>query len=149
MLIAASVALTAASRFDLQAEAHARAMTTALENMSNGILKISTGERIALFNRRLVTLLRLNSEDMTVGMSLETFLNCVGNANGWDAARIRRVLMNHRQWMANDEETSIEHVFDDGRVLSITCQPVNDGAVLTYDDISMARQAQYEIAQLA
>ena len=82
-------------------------------------------------------------------MTLDQFLNNVGRANGWTTPRIRSVIDTHRGWMAKIGETRIEHVFEDGRILMIVCQPVPDGAVLTYEDVSSARQAQREITHLA
>ena len=149
LLFGTLLALTAAKRFDTQEIAHAHVLATALQNMSNGILKVSAAEIVELYNERLRTLLKLAPGDMAQGMSLSAFLQQVGRANGWDEDRETRVLANHRAWMAKDEETRIEHSFDDGRILSIACQPVVDGAVLTFDDITQAKQAQREISLLA
>nr|WP_171070280.1 EAL domain-containing protein [Methylobacterium terricola] len=82
-------------------------------------------------------------------MTLSSFLQMTGSANGWDKHRINRVIANHREWMAGSTETRVEHTFDDGRILSIACQPTNDGAVLTFDDISSEKRAQQEILHLA
>ena len=149
LLLAAFAAIATARRFEAQEEAHAAALATALQNMSNGILKLSASESVQIFNRRLLGMLRLEPQDVAVGMRLVDFVANVGRANGWDAQRVRRVLDNHRAWMRKDAETRVEHVFDDGRILSIACQPVADGAVLTFEDVSKARQAQQEIAHLA
>ena len=149
LLFGTLLALTAAKRFDTQETAHAHVLATALQNMSNGILKVSAAEVVELHNERLCTMLKLAPEDMVRGMSLEAFLQRVGRANGWDADRPARVLANHRAWMAKDDETRVEHSFDDGRILSIACQPIEDGAVLTFDDITQAKQAQREISLLA
>jgi diguanylate cyclase (GGDEF)-like protein len=149
LLLAATLALVTARRFDVQEQTHTRALTIALENMSNGILKIAQDETIHIFNGRLLTLLGLKPEQIAVGMPLDAFMRHVGSANGWDDERIGRVLGNHRLWMGQTNETCVEHVFENGRILSITCQPIADGAVLTYDDVSTTRQAQREIAHLA
>ena len=149
LLLAAFTALATVRRFEVQEAAHAASLATALENMSNGILKISPSETVKIYNRRLVGMLHLEAGEVAVGMPLARFLEHVGRANGWSAARVGRVLANHRAWMAGDGETRVEHTFDDGRILSITCQPVAGGAVLTYDDVTKARQAQREITHLA
>jgi diguanylate cyclase (GGDEF)-like protein len=117
--------------------------------MSNGLLKISSGGTIELYNQRLLAMLGLAPDAVRVGMPLADFLQATGNANGWDAERIARVVGNHWLWMGSDGETRVEHLFDDGRILSIACQPVADGAVLTYDDVTRDRRAQAEISQLA
>ncbi len=149
ILLAACAALLAARRFEAKDEAHASALATALQNMSNGILTVSASETVQIYNRRLLALLRLNEPDVTAGLALGDFLARVGRANGWDDARVARVLDNHRVWMTAETETRIEHVFDDGRILLIVCQPVADGAVLTYEDVTKVREAQREVAHLA
>ena len=149
LLLSAFIALVTVRRFEVQEEAHAVALATALQNMSNGLLKLSASKSVQIFNHRLLGMLRLQPEDLAVGMSLADLLAKVGRANGWDAARAGRALDRHCAWMDSDAETRVEHVFDDGRILSITCQPVADGAVFTYEDVSKAREAQRKIAYLA
>lgn len=149
LMTGALIALAATRRFEAQEQAHLDVLATALQNMSNGILKISSGGTIELYNQRLVGMLGLGPDDLHVGMHLCDFLEVTGKANGWDAERVTRVVHNHWHWMAESEQTKVEHHFDDGRILSIACQPVADGAVLTYDDVTRDRRAQEEISQLA
>ena len=149
LLFAAFAALVTVRRFEVQEEVHAVALATALENMSNGILKVSASEKVQIFNRRLLGMLRLQPQDVAVGMTLAEFLANVGRASGWDEPRVGRVVNTHREWMTKGAESRVEHTFEDGRVLAIACQPVADGAVLTYEDVSKARQAQREIVHLA
>ncbi|MCJ2092151.1 EAL domain-containing protein [Methylobacterium sp. J-072] len=149
LLIGAFLALVAAKRFENQEVAHGQVLATALHNMSNGILKVSATEVVELYNERLCAMLNLAPGAVFQGMSLGAYLEQTGLANGWEYDRIARVLTNHREWMAKAEETHVEHVFDDGRILSVTCQPVRDGAVLTFDDVTQARLAQKEISHLA
>lgn len=149
LIVGAFIALAATRRFEAQEAAHLTVLATALQNMSNGILKISSDETVELYNQRLCGMLGLAAKDVTLGMRLEGFLAVTGQANGWSAERVARVLHNHRLWMAGGIETRVEHHFDDGRVLAIACQPVADGAVLTYDDVTRDRRAQEEISHLA
>ena len=149
LLTATLAALVVVRRFDAQGTAHAAAIAVALQNMSNGLLKISASERVEIFNQRLLGMLRLSPGDVAVDMTLPDFVTNVGRANGWEADRVVRVVENHRAWMAAAGETRIEHNFEDGRILSIACQPVEGGAVLTYDDVTAARVAQREVVHLA
>ncbi|AWV17506.1 MULTISPECIES: bifunctional diguanylate cyclase/phosphodiesterase [unclassified Methylobacterium] len=149
LLLGTLLALLVAKRFEGQEATHARILATTLQNMSNGILKVSGAEVVELYNEKLCTMLNLPPGSMARGMSLSTFLDVTGRANAWDETRIARVLANHRTWMARSEETLVEHTFDDGRILSIACQPIDDGAVLTFDDVSREKQAQREILHLA
>lgn len=149
LILGAFIALAATRRFEAQEAAHVNVLATALQNMSNGILKISHSGAIELYNHRLCGMLGISTDAMFVGMHLHRFLQVTGDANGWDADRVTRVAHNHWLWMGQDRETRIEHHFDDGRILSIACQPVASGAVLTYDDVTRDRRAQEEISHLA
>ncbi|MCJ2081293.1 EAL domain-containing protein [Methylobacterium sp. J-090] len=149
LILGAFLALVATRRFEAQETAHLTVLATALQNMSNGILKISRTGTIELYNQRLCGMLGLAPADMFVGMRLDRFLQATGDANGWDADRVARVVRNHWLWLAKAEETRVEHHFEDGRILSIACQPVETGAVLTYDDVTRDRRAQEEISHLA
>lgn len=149
LLFGTLLALLVARRLEGQEVTHARILATTLQNMSNGILKVSKDEIVEIYNEKLCTMLLLPPGGMMRGMTLSAFLHMTGSANGWDQHRIDRVIANHREWMAGSAETLVEHTFDDGRILSIACQPTDDGAVLTFDDISREKRAQQEIMHLA
>lgn len=149
LLLGTLLILVIARRLEGKEAIHARILANTLQNMSNGILKVSKDEVVEIFNDKLCTMLLLPPGGMVRGMSLSSFLQMTGNANGWDQHRIDRVIANHREWMAGTAETLVEHTFDDGRILSIACQPTGDGAVLTFDDISKEKRAQQEILHLA
>jgi len=149
LMAGAFLALAATRRFEEREAAHLRVLATALQSMSNGLLKIASDGTIQLYNARLCALIGVAPEAVSVGMRLERFLAVAGAANGWDDARVDRVVQNHWIWMAKDTETRVEHHFDSGRILSIVCQPVTDGAILTYDDVTRVMRAQEEISHLA
>ncbi|MEX6505075.1 EAL domain-containing protein [Jiella sp. M17.18] len=130
--------------------AHLAMMATALHNMSNGIVKISAARSIDIFNCQTADMLHLEPGDLQEGMSLDAFLAAVGRANGWDGDRIARTIRNHDLWMARDSVTRVEHTFDDGRVLSISCRPIPEGgAILTYDDVTAEREIRAEMTHMA
>lgn len=130
---------------------HARAEAAeALRNMSNGLLMIAGNGTIRLFNPRVRTLFSLSPEQIHVGMRLERYLRNVGANAGWDEARIDRVIANHEEWIRRKEITRLEHHFEDGKILQVTCQPLpNAGAIITYDDVTEAREGQRQIEHMA
>jgi diguanylate cyclase (GGDEF)-like protein len=122
----------------------------ALSNMSNGLVMIGSNATIRLYNKRVCELLKLKPGEVRTGMPLSEFLEHVGAHAGWDAARTQRVIDNHAIWMAQESTTHVEHHFDDGTILSISCRPMEDGgAILTYDDVTEAREGQKKIAHMA
>ena len=130
---------------------HARAEATeALHNMSNGLLVIAGNRTIRLFNPRVLELFSLTPDKVRVGMRYEQYLGNIGAQAGWDDARTRRVIANHESWFSGGEITRLEHHFDDGRILQVTCQPLPDGgAILTYDDVTEAREGQRQLVHMA
>ena len=130
---------------------HARAEAAeALQNMSNGLLVIAGNRTIRLFNPRVLELFSLAPEQVRVGMRYEQYLGNIGAQAGWDEARIARVIANHEAWFEGHEITRLEHHFDDGRILQVTCQPVAEGgAILSYDDVTEAREGQRQLVHMA
>lgn len=122
----------------------------ALANMSNGLTMLSANGTVTLVNERVRQLFRLGEEELKVGMGLDGYVATIGRRAGWDEARIGRVVANHRSWMRQHSATRVEHAFDDGTVLGIVCQPVaRGGAILTYEDVTEARNGQKTIAHMA
>ncbi len=118
--------------------------------MSNGLLKIAADETIRLYNSRVFELLGLSSDELSIGMSLAQYLHNVGNHAGWDGTRKTGIIDKHRSWMKQETMTRVEHHFDDGMILRVSCQPLADGgAILTYDDITAVHAAQKQITHMA
>ncbi|MEN3792970.1 EAL domain-containing protein [Fulvimarina sp. MAC3] len=122
----------------------------ALANMSNGLTVLSANGTVTLVNDRVGQLFQLKPGELKVGMELEHYIAMIGRRAGWNGERIERVIANHRAWMNGCEVMRVEHNFDDGTVLSIACQPVaRGGAILTYEDVTEARNSQKTIAHMA
>ncbi|WP_158626020.1 bifunctional diguanylate cyclase/phosphodiesterase [Arsenicitalea aurantiaca] len=130
---------------------HARARAAdALTNMSSGLVMVSAQERITLYNRRAAEIFGLEQANMALEMKLGDFLGLIGSRAGWEPSRIRRVLNNHRVWFAKDTTTRVEQEFEDGRVVAVVCRPLPEGgAILTYEDMTEAREGQKRIAHMA
>ncbi|KQQ91223.1 EAL domain-containing protein [Aureimonas sp. Leaf324] len=122
----------------------------ALANMSNGLTMISPTGHVTLVNERVRSLFRLGENDLRLGMTLEAYVGVIGARVGWDAERTRRVVENHVSWIRDGGVKRLEHHFEDGLVLHVCCQPVGrGGAILTYEDVTEARNGQKTIAHMA
>jgi methyl-accepting chemotaxis protein len=119
----------------------------ALRCASNGILLFDEDETVQLANARLHVLFDMPPGTVTPGDSLGDFLDGVGRSIGWDAARIARILENHRAWKIAGVDHSVEHRLDSGGILRVSFRPrPGRGAVLTYDDITNERRLE-ELAE--
>lgn len=122
----------------------------ALSNMSNGLVMVAGNGTVRLFNARVLDLLGLMPADMKVGMTVDQFVGNIGFRQHWDLSETQRVIADIRSWLERKANTHIEHHFNNGTILSISCHPMPDGgAILTYDDVTEARQGQRQIAHMA
>ncbi len=122
----------------------------ALRNMSNGLVMVAGDGSIRLFNGRVLELFGLKPSQLRVGMPLAEYLANVGAIVGWGPERAQLIARNHFEWMAKDRITRVEHHFDDGKILNILCQPTSDGgAIITYEDVTEARESQKKITHMA
>ena len=153
----AFVAAAAGARIDDQIRAAARAaefqfsvLSTALHNMTNGLVMVGPDGLISLHNDRARELLRLESNEIAIGMPLAVYVGNIGRRNGWDEAKTRKVLAKRLEIIAKSEVSRIEQQYADGKVLSIACQPMpGGGAILTYDDLTEQKVAKAKIEHMA
>lgn len=125
-------------------------LAAALGNMSNGLVMVSPDVAVTLFNSRVIDLFGIDPLDLYTDMPLKDYLAAIGKQVGWDATRVERIYRNHLKWMSQRTIIRVEHNFPDGKVISISCRPMErGGAILTYEDISEARAHEREIMRLA
>ena len=122
----------------------------ALRNMSSGIVWVSPTGTIRLLNERVHELFGLDPAEARIGMPLAQYIANIGARCGWDDELVRRIVDAHFLWMAEPGVTRLEHDFDNGMVLAISCCPIaGGGAILTYDDVTEARTSERKIAHMA
>ncbi|HEV7255903.1 MAG TPA: EAL domain-containing protein [Mesorhizobium sp.] len=127
----------------------AELLSSALHNMSNGLVVFGADGLIKLHNQRAIELLNLQAGDLVDRMPSRDFIANFAKRNGRDEEWAERAIANHGKWMSQEEVVRVEQSFDDGKVLSISCRPVNGGGILTYDDVSDEREHQRRMAYLA
>ncbi len=122
----------------------------ALNNMSNGLIMVAGDGTIRLFNERALTMLGLTVDRLHVGVPISQHLRDICAAQGWRGEEADRITEAVTGWIEQKVSARIERHFNDGTVLSISCQPMPDGgAILTCDDVTEARQGQKQIAHMA
>ncbi len=122
----------------------------ALSNMSNGLVMVAGNGAIRLFNDRVRNMLGLSPEQLRVGMSIDEYVRNIGFHEHWEEDEIQRAIADTRSWLAQKSNSRVERHFSSGATLSISCQPMPDGgAILTYDDVTEARDGQKQIAHMA
>ena len=122
---------------------------TALHNMIQGLLLISHAGRLLVVNRRLFDLFEMPVGSLVPDMTYEELTERVvalGNVSVEDMrnARDRRAeLIKYR------ERAAITWELSDGRAFNVTHQPMEEGWLTTFEDITDRRETEARMAHLA
>ena len=129
---------------------HTRAESAeALRNMSSGLIMLSQDGLVRFFNPRVLELLGLQPGQVHLGMPVSRYLDNVAAATGWDETRMQQIAQSHDPRRLHDG-SRIEHYLDGGAIISLAPHAMPDGGVIvTYDDITEAREGQKQIAHMA
>ena len=122
---------------------------TALQNMVQGLLMVDRDGKLLVVNRRFCQLFGLPPGVAAPGISYSDVATLVvtrGNIQAVDMIEVRR----QRQEAAGRTSRSIfVWELSDGRVLTVTHQPMEDGWLTTYEDTTERRAVEARIAHLA
>ncbi|KQT53097.1 diguanylate cyclase [Aureimonas sp. Leaf454] len=150
IFVGALMALLSARRFDAQERAHATILSTALQNMSNGLVFVDGAGRLELFNERFREMFAIPSEDLRIGMSVHQLIGAMAKAGNWTGetrSSCRQRMLGH---LRSNPQDAADHVLPDGRIAAVDSNPVQGGGVvITFDDVTAARSAQRELSHLA
>ncbi len=150
LLIGALMTIIAARRFEAQERSHSTILSTALHNMSNGLVFIDDSRKLGLFNDRFVGMFGLDRSMLQVGMKADEVLDLVAGAGGWDLKRRRGVTERVTLRLEGAVLVPSDHVLPNGRIVEIDSNPVaGGGTVLTFNDVTDERAARNEISELA
>ncbi|HTW72075.1 MAG TPA: EAL domain-containing protein [Acetobacteraceae bacterium] len=156
-LLVAEKARTQAEADRAHAEERERAATTlqtqqqrfdiAAQNMLQGLIMVDHSGNILVVNRRFRELWGLKPDSIAPGTRYADMVAKVaGNVPLDDLAVIRR---NREEAIARNVRSTFVWELSDGRTIAVTHQPMEDGWVATYEDITERRLAEAKIAHLA
>jgi len=150
IFLGAFLTVLAAKRFEAQERAHSTILSTALHNMSNGLLFIDANRKVGLHNDRYLEMFGLLPEQITRTMPFEALLRLVCTIQGWTDEQRVAIAHGIGMGMSSGRGTRGDWPMPDGRILDIEVRSVpGGGAVLTFDDVTSDRTAQDRIAHLA
>ncbi len=122
---------------------------TALNNMPSGLCMFDGEHRVAVVNNRLIELFDLPAVDRKGETARELVRDCVaaGTILRSESDRFASYL---EQRLAGSDKTGFTIQKQDGRTLSLTFQPMeNGGSVALVEDITERREAEARIRHLA
>ncbi|MFD2238636.1 bifunctional diguanylate cyclase/phosphodiesterase [Aureimonas populi] len=142
--------LASATRIEANRRTDMRLLSTALHNMSNGLMLVDEDGRIRIVNERMLEFLNLRRFKDDIGLPWRDYVRRMGVQLRWSPRWEAGVVANYEHWMSATEATVTEHALRDGRILKIACKPLGGGgAVFTYDDVTTERSVQRQVAHMA
>ena len=149
LFLGAFATILTAKRFEAQERAHSAILSTALNNMSNGLIFLDATGSLGLFNRRFLEMCRLGADDLSIGMSQKATLDAMGKSLSWTADRRRFVEQCFDHWVVMNADETDDYTTSDGRALEVNSRLVEGGGVvLTFDDVTKERRSQRQIEEL-
>ena len=135
------------SEAHLQARSHE--LATTLASMGQGLMMVDAANVVAVCNRRAADLLNLPFELMAERPALPSL--ALRSGEGGALTLVAETL----QPRGDDNRSALplhcaERHLPDGRIIDVRCVPLaNGGAVVTFDDITVRRQAEQQIVFMA
>ncbi len=122
---------------------------TALNNMPSGLCMFDSEQRVVVVNNRLIELFDLPSIDRKGESARDLVRDCVA-AGTILRSESDRFASNLEQRLSGSDTTGFTIHKQDGRTLSLTFQPMeNGGSVALVEDVTERREAEARIRHLA
>lgn len=125
-----------------------RHLSTALDNMSQGLALVDADLRYVMFNDLYRDFLELSDEELQVGHSFEQVVRLLAERGEYGEGEAQQLAAERTEELANDQFVERELSFRSGRTLQARKSPLpNGGAVVTLTDITGRKRAQEAIAR--
>ncbi len=112
-------------------------LNLALDNARNGICLFDTDERLIVCNQTYLDMYGFSSQRVCPGVSIEEILRYSIEIGNYDPPDRDAALASRMQQFRTPGTTSYEQKLKDGRTISVTHRPLNDGrSVSTCEDVT-------------
>src|SRR5215470_14068194 len=149
LVLAALAAVAGALFWALRLRSRNAQLTTALDNMSQGLCMFDASARLRVASRRYLEIYGLSPERPHLGCTLREVVEqriVAGNFSGDPDKYIAET----RAEIAQGKPFHRVRNMPDGRILSLSTRPLPDGGwVVTHDDVTEQRAAEQKSASLA
>jgi diguanylate cyclase (GGDEF)-like protein/PAS domain S-box-containing protein len=126
---------------------HTHRLDAALNNMNQGLCMFDADNRLLVWNRRYVDMYSIDPKRIWVGCTIRDLLDARVAAGTFplDPGRYDAAL---RAALKQREGLKVDIALDDGRVIAVVNQPMDNGGwVATHEDISERKRAERELEQ--
>ncbi|HEY1588949.1 MAG TPA: diguanylate cyclase, partial [Rhodanobacter sp.] len=122
---------------------------TALHNMLQGLLMISSSGQLLVVNNRFYELFGMPPGSLTVGIGYLEMTGLVVELGNVCAEDMRAVRERRADLIARDERAVAMWELSDGRAFNVTHQPMEEGWLTTFEDVTRRRRAEAMMVHLA
>ncbi len=125
-----------------------RHLSTALDNMSQGLALVDAEHRYVMFNDLYRDFLELSDAELRVGQSFEEVVRLLAARGEYGDGDVDVLASERMEELASDQFVDRELSFESGRTMQARKSPLpNGGAVITLTDITGRKRAQEAIAR--
>ncbi|WP_075214835.1 bifunctional diguanylate cyclase/phosphodiesterase [Mongoliimonas terrestris] len=122
----------------------------ALRNMSQGLLMLDASLTVTVCNAQLCKLYGMSERVVRPGVTMRTLLEHYADVVGYTPAERARHIAGSLARFASRKPSVVHQTKPDGRIISVSYQPMADGGwVNTYEDVTERRKAEERVAYLA
>jgi PAS domain S-box-containing protein len=138
--------LTELRRHEREASRTAANLESILENIEQGVVLFDRDHRIAAYNRRLAEWLQVDGD--VRGLSYEAMVRQLARRGEYEPLDAEEAVARRLALIHSDRRVVAERKQADGRTVSVAYNPLpNGGGVMTYSDITEARQREARLEE--
>jgi diguanylate cyclase (GGDEF)-like protein len=131
----------------LQRQSHRFDM--ALSNMLQGLLMFDSSDRLMVVNRQYCQLFGVPEGILVRGMTYRELTDAVVDAGQITAEDMQGVRERRSALLAGNERATVTWEITNGRAFSVTHQPMEEGWLTTFEEITAHRAAEAKLQHLA
>lgn len=137
------------ARHDQAARQDAMRFNQALGNMVQGLVMFDGNARLTVVNQRLSVLLGLPEHVLHPGMDYDSVVQAIIQYGNIPKDEVLAAIDRRKEMIAQHKRDRMIWELVDGRVFAITHQPMEEGWLAAYDDVSERRRADARLAYIA